>query len=76
MVHTPPPISMISKDDLKNDDNILIPRILLESILHEFIWLHGLYTTDLEDIVKQMDKDVWFHIDNLDIINKIEEFLD
>lgn len=50
---------------------------LLERILHEFVFLDGLYCTDREDIVekiKTMEEDVIWQIDEQELIKDIANY--
>lgn len=45
-------------------------RDFLEYIRHEFVWLHGLYASDLEDFSES------FQLDFKDVIDRIDKELD
>lgn len=54
---------------------VTIPRNLIDDIILELCICHGAYCTDREDIVKEIDNDLWFRMDESQIITKIKEYI-
>ena len=61
--------------DEADNGMVAIPRNLVDDIILELSICHGAYCTDKEDIVKKLDNDLWFKMDESQIINKIKKFI-
>lgn len=60
-------------EDTPDNGTVTLPRNLVDDIILELSICHGAYCTDREDIVKKMDDDLWFRIDESQIIDKIKK---
>jgi len=60
-------------EDTPDNGTVTLPRNLVDDIVLELSICHGAYCTDREDIVKKMDDDLWFRMDESQIIDKIRK---
>ena len=61
--------------DLREEvsDKVLVPKMLLEKVLHDFTIMNGLYATDLEENVNSSD---FFVLELENRMNMIEDYLE
>jgi len=58
------------------DDEIReVPLWLLEDMIYCCVTTSGLYATDIEDIVKKIDNELWFRLDETSLRKKIEKYI-
>ena len=62
-------------EDTPDNGTVTLPCNLVEDIILELCICHGAYCTDREDIIKKMDDDLWFRLDESQIIHKIKEYI-
>lgn len=54
---------------------VMLPRNLVDDIIMELSICHGLYCTDREEVVKEINDDLWFRMDETQIIEEIRKHI-
>ena len=60
-------------EDTPYNGTVTLPYNLVNDIILELSICHGAYCTDCEDVIKKMDGDLWFRMDESQIIDKIKK---